>query len=75
MLTSWTNSIPELERVFEGAQNRKAFGLYNTNQRLDAVDRYFLRGGSGLARSVYDDSRFARNFVAPRGSRSSTSCG
>lgn len=72
LLTSWTNSLPELERVLEEAKRRKSFGLYNAPSRFSAFDSAF----------AFDDpffndpfsfptfGAFSGRYGTPRGSRS-----
>ncbi len=68
MLSSWTRSIPELERVFEQAGERRAYGLVNRARRLDATARYLATATDTRFNDLFlADSRF-RYPATPRGS-------
>ena len=41
LLTSWTRSLPELERVFEQAQQRPTYGLHRAVGRIDTFGAYY----------------------------------
>lgn len=61
LLTSWTRSLPELERAFAAARSRRAHGLERLaeQQRYDSTNRLLRRGAfeSGFANVAFRGSR------------------